>query len=167
MASKPTPSTDRMVGTLRPLRRRPDGIQLGAAARAAESMRAGVAVGLSRRIGDEDPVTDAPWGLWPRDGSDGPALVPHGNAALARYAAQLRRRRGGRSAPPRGLPLTTRRAGATAAGPTSGPGGLARSLMPVDRPERADIAAVLRDGRRPSNPVPSPLPLPRPDARRR
>lgn len=168
MASKPTPSTDRMVGTLRPLRRRHGGVQLGAAARAAESLRSGIAVGLSRRLGNEDAVTDAPWGLWQRDADGQPALVPHGNAALARYAAQLRRRRGGdRPAPARGLPLTTRRAGGTAAGPTSGPGGLARSLVPTDRTERADIAAILRDGRRSSNPGPSPLPLPLPDARRR
>lgn len=164
MASKPSPSADRLTRVLRPLAERREGARLGTAGRAAEALRTGLHVGLRQRLGELQTV-EGPWGLWRTAGDEStPQQLP--NRALARYAESLRRKRGpGRPVPVRGLPLVIRRRGATALAPRSGPGGLARALVPVDRPERPDVAAILRDGRRPAA-VPAPLPRPRTDPRR-
>ena len=167
MASRPSPSAERMTRTTRahgaPAMRAAGG-RLGSASRGAERLRSGLGVGLDKRLGRTGAVTVA-WGLWRSADDAVPQQLP--NLALVRYAETLRRRRGAgrRATPDRGLPLVLRRRGATVLGGRSGPGGLAQALVPVDRPERPDIAAILRDGRRPAA-APVPLPRPRTDRRR-
>lgn len=168
MASRPSPSAERLTRTTRALGApgtRSAGGRLGTASRGAERLRSGLGVGLDERLGRTGAVTVA-WGLWRSADDDAvPQLLP--NLALVRYAETLRRRRGAgrRTTPDRGLPLVIRRRGATVMGGRSGPGGLAQAMVPVDRPERPDVAAILRDGRRPAA-APAPLPRPRADRRR-
>jgi len=146
---------------------------MGAAARAAAVTAKGVGVGLERRLGGEQPVA-LPWGLAPRN-EDAPADQAYANLALARYAESLRRRRGQAPDPElRGLPLLVRRDGGTATGATAGPGGLARSFVPVEHQVRPDITRAVKGERPRTGPspgahlagTPAPAPLAAPPARR-
>ncbi len=134
-----------IVRTARPVRPRAAslhaGPELGRAARGASELARHLDVALSRRM---DRSTSAPgsgsvpmpWGVWPsrEDPTDDDRAAVLG-AALASYARLLRSRRGAPPPPPaRGIPLVARRGGGTAAGPGRGPGGLARSMVPVDQP---------------------------------
>lgn len=149
MASSPSPSPssepDRgqvlrpVVRTARGLTRLRPTTPGPRAAVGAARIAVDLGVPLSRRRACvEDPVVASlPWGVWPRPPRDGAdAQVAAGlDPALARYAAQLRRRREARrEVRPRVLPLVARRRGGTAAGPLQGPGGLARRTVPVDQP---------------------------------
>lgn len=131
---------------------------LGAAARAAGATSRAVGLGLERRLGGDRPA-ELPWGLAPRAG-DAPPDQAYANLALARYAESLRRRRGRDGDPElRGLPLLARREGGTATGATAGPGGLARSFVPVDHQVRPEVARAVK-GEKPQAAAPAPAPLP-------
>jgi len=130
---------------------RRNGPDLGRAARGATELARHLDVALSRRMGPTvgvagAPTVTMPWGVWPsRDEASDDDRAAVLGPALASYARLLRTRRGAPPPPPaRGIPLVARRGGGTAAGPQRGPGGLARSMVPVDQP----IAA------------PSPIPRP-------
>lgn len=146
-----------IVRTARPVRPRAAslhaGPELGRAARGAAGMARHLDVALSRRTdrstsGPGSGSVPMPWGVWPsrEDPTDDDRAAVLG-AALASYARLLRARRGAPPPPPaRGIPLVARRGGGTAGGPARGPGGLARSMVPVDQP----IAAA------PATPRPTP-----------
>ncbi len=149
MASKPRPSRSDaapagapMTRVTHPLRRPVAGPRAGTAALAATTMARHLDVATSRRTDDEhrqDRPTPAalPWGVWPAASAQ-EDLTPRLGSALASYAAFLRQRRDAPAPPPpRGIPLIARRRGGTATGQHRGPGGLARSLVPVDVPVAA------------------------------
>lgn len=149
--------TARAIGDLGP--RRDD---LGAAARAATAIGDATGLGLERRLEGEQPV-ELPWGLAPRRADALPDQA-YANLALARYAEALRARRTPEPEPElRGLPLVARRAGATALGRHSGPGGLARSAVPVEHQVRPEIARAVK-GEKPRSATPPPAPLAAPRA---
>lgn len=156
MASKPRPSrSDATVAgapvtrVTRPLRRPVAGPPAGTAALAATTMSRHLGVAASHRTdrrdgGDHTTPVTLPWGVWPADATP-QDLTPLLGGALASYAAFLRQRRDAPAPPPpRGLPLVARRGGGTASGEHRGPGGLARSLVPVDVPLAAPEPAVER-----------------------
>jgi hypothetical protein len=172
------------VRTARPVRPTPELLAgrpaLGAAARGAVQLARHLDVATSRRT-DRVPATASgaapalsvgpaprspapsalPWGVWPTaDEAEADDHVAVLGDALASYARMLRAKRGEPAAPPaRGIPLIIRRAGGTAGGPRRGPGGLVRSMVPIDQP----VAAPVPD--RPSAVAARPQPLPgRPSA---
>lgn len=135
----PAPGAGPMTRTTRSVRQMRGVPDIGVAARSAQAFSAGFGVAASKRETSPAPpspgtAAELPWGVWPREeeGTDDAVVL---GSALAAYRAQLRRKREPtRQAPQRGLPMLVRRAGATRHGRTRGPGGLARSLTPVDHP---------------------------------
>jgi hypothetical protein len=116
----------------------------GASARGAVRLARHLDVALSRRASDPtapmatSPAVAAPslpWGVWPTaDATATDDQLAALGGALASYARMLRAKRGAPPPPARGIPLIVRRGGATAGGPRRGPGGLVRSMVPVDQP---------------------------------
>ena len=134
-----TPSTQPMTRTARSVRQMRGGPDIGVAARSAQTFSAGFGVAASARETTPAPptpgsVADLPWGVWPRKEQETDDVAILGSA-LAAYREQLRRKREStRRSPHRGLPILARRTGSTRHGRSRGPGGLARSLAPVDHP---------------------------------
>jgi hypothetical protein len=163
MTDDPTIDSGLPTRTLRPLRPRPARAGLGSSAAGAVAASGDLGVSLTRRRGSTGvlgeatlPTPSLPWGVWPAGGE---AELPRSvlGDALASYAAMLRARRVRPSAPPpRGIPLVARRQGATRHGAHAGPGGLARSLVPVDEPVPTSPMDALR--------APRPAPAPRREA---
>jgi hypothetical protein len=137
--TQPAPGSGAMTRTARSLRQMRGVPDVGVAARSAQAFSAGFGVAASGRQTSPAPpspgaVAALPWGVWPRAEADTDDVAILGSA-LAAYREQLRRKREPtRQSPDRGLPILARRAGSTRHGRSRGPGGLARSLTPVDHP---------------------------------
>lgn len=128
-----------MLRTARSVRQMRGAPDIGVAARSAQGFSAGFGVAASARQTTPAPpspgaVAELPWGVWPRTEQQTDDVAVLGSA-LAAYREQLRHKREPtRQVPERGLPILARRGGATRHGRSRGPGGLARSLTPVDHP---------------------------------
>ncbi len=147
MASASNPSSEGIARTARRLSDPRNGHAFGVASRRMSRNAEVQATGLQRRLLGRAPVSEPPWGVWPQAASDSPsaAIVERElGPAMAAFARELWRKRGGdRQPPPRGLPLLARRGSDTDMGEDTGPGGLARRMVPVDGGQRGDIRALL------------------------